>query len=143
MKKLRDRWRAYLRGWWAYYGLAEERRNIFDLEGWIRRHMRKCFWERWHDAAGRLRHLRQLGAEGRLLKVAFSSKGAWCIARTGALHTALSNRMLRRYRIPYAIRPCGPMKAAAFNRRMRKTARTVVWEGWRAQSRHLDPIPAG
>jgi len=29
---------------------------------------------------------------------------------------------------------------AAFNRRMRKTARTVVWEGWRAKSRHLDPI---
>ena len=25
-----------------------------------------------------------------------------------------------------------PRKAAAFNRRMRKTARTVVWEGWRA-----------
>ena len=23
---------------------------------------------------------------------------------------------------------------------MRKTARPVVWEGWRAQSRHLDPI---
>jgi hypothetical protein len=29
---------------------------------------------------------------------------------------------------------------AAFNRRMRKTARTVVWEGRRAQSRRLDPI---
>jgi len=42
--KLRDRWRAYIRGWWAYYGLAEERHNIFDLEGWIRRHIRKCFW---------------------------------------------------------------------------------------------------
>ena len=27
-----------------------------------------------------------------------------------------------------------------FNRRMRKTARPVVWEGWRAQSRHPDPI---
>ncbi len=96
-EKLRDRWRAYLRGWWAYYGLAEERRNIFDLESWIRRHMRKCFWGRWHSAAGRLRHLKQLGAKGRLLKVAFSSKGAWSIARTGTLHTVLSNRTLRRF----------------------------------------------
>ena len=61
-EQLRDRWRAYLRGWWAYYDLAEERRNIFDLEGWIRRHMRKCFWQRWHSVAGRLRHLKQLGA---------------------------------------------------------------------------------
>jgi RNA-directed DNA polymerase len=96
-EKLRDRWCAYLRGWWAYYGLAEERRNIFDLEGWIRRHMRKCFWERWHSMAGRLRHLKRLGAEGRLLKVAFSSKGAWSMARNGALHQALSNQLLGRF----------------------------------------------
>jgi group II intron reverse transcriptase/maturase len=95
--KLRDRGRAYLRGWWAYYGLAEERRTIFALEGWIRRHMRKCFWERWRSMAGRLRHLKQLGTKGRLLEVAFSSKGAWSIARNGALHTALSNQLLRRF----------------------------------------------
>ena len=38
------------------------------------------------------------------------------------------------------IRALRPSKAAAFNRRMRKTARPVVWEGWRAQSRHPDPI---
>jgi group II intron reverse transcriptase/maturase len=95
--KLRDRWRAYIRGWWAYYGLAEERHNIFELEGWMRRHIRKCFWERWHSPAGRLRHLKQLGAKGRLLQVAFSSKGAWSIARNATLHTVLSNRTLRRF----------------------------------------------
>lgn len=95
--QLRDRWRAYIRGWWAYYGLAEERRNIFDLEGWIRRHIRQCFWERWHSPAGRLRHLKQLGAQGRLLQVALSSKGAWSIARNATLHTVLSNRILRRF----------------------------------------------
>jgi len=47
--ELRERWCAYICGWWAYDGLAEERRNIFGQEGWIRRHIRKCFWERWHD----------------------------------------------------------------------------------------------
>jgi len=96
-EQLRDRWRADLRGWWAYYGLAEERRNIFGLEGWIRRHMRKCFWQRWHNAAGRLRHLKQLGAKGRRLKVAHSSKGAWAIARTGTLQKVLNNETLRRH----------------------------------------------
>jgi len=30
--------------------------------------------------------------------------------------------------------------AVEFNRRMRKTARPVVWEPWRAQSRQGDPI---
>jgi RNA-directed DNA polymerase len=35
--QLRDAWRKYVRGWWGYYRLAENRRPIFRLEGWIRR----------------------------------------------------------------------------------------------------------
>jgi group II intron reverse transcriptase/maturase len=95
--ELRDGWRAYVRGWWAYYGLAEDRRNVFGLEGWIRRHIRKCFWERWHGWRGRLRKLRALGLQGPLLRVAHSSRGAWRIAASPSLHTALSNKVLRRW----------------------------------------------
>ena len=94
--ELRDNWRAYVRGWWSYFRLAEERQSIFGLEGWIRRHIRSCFWQRWHDWRGRTRHLRRLGLRGRLLKVAHSSKGAWPIARSPSLQTALSNAVLRR-----------------------------------------------
>jgi group II intron reverse transcriptase/maturase len=96
-EELRDNWRAYVRGWWGYFRLAEERRSIFGLEGWIRRHIRSCFWQRWHDWRGRQRHLRRLGLRGRLLKVAHSSKGAWPIARSPSLQTALSNAVLRRH----------------------------------------------
>lgn len=96
-EELRDRWRAYLRGWWAYYGHAQERRNIYNLEGWIRRHIRCCFWQRWHHWKGRLKNLRRLGLRGRLLKVAHSSRGAWALARTPSLQTALSNAVLRRH----------------------------------------------
>jgi group II intron reverse transcriptase/maturase len=95
--ELRDRWRAYVRGWWAYYGLAEHRRNVFGLEGWIRRHIRGCYWQRWHDWRGRLRKLRQLGLSGRLLRVAHSGRGAWRIAASPSLQTALSNAVLRRW----------------------------------------------
>lgn len=97
-EELRDQWCAYLRGWWAYFGLAEKRDNILKLEGWIRRHMRKCFWERWHNSKGRLRHLRALGLKGPMLKVAFSSRGAWSMSRNGAVQTALSNARLRAHR---------------------------------------------
>jgi len=96
-EELRDQWRAYVRGWWGYFRLAEERRNIFGLEGWTRRHIRACFWQRWHNWRGRLRKLRQLGLSGRLLKVAHSSKGAWRIAASPSLQTALSNAVLRRH----------------------------------------------
>jgi RNA-directed DNA polymerase len=93
--ELRDRWQSFLRGWWGYFRLAEDRGPLFRLEGWIRRHIRKHFWLRWHDAVGRERKLRGLGQSGRLLKVALSSRGAWRIAGTGSLQKALSNAVLR------------------------------------------------
>jgi RNA-directed DNA polymerase len=96
-EELRDNWASYVRGWWGYFRLAEVRKPIFRLEGWIRRHIRKCFWIRWHSAAGRERALRRLGLRGRLLKTAFSSRGAWHLAATGSLQTALSNAVLRRH----------------------------------------------
>ena len=95
--QLRDYWRAYVRGWWGYFHLAEERRPIFDLEPWIRRHIRKCFWLRWHGVKGRLRALRRLGLNPRQCRTAYSSKGAWPIAASPSLQTALSNRVLRQY----------------------------------------------
>lgn len=95
--ELRDAWLSYVRGWWGYFRLAEARRPIFRLEGWIRRHIRKCFWLRWHSATGRESALQRLGLQGRMLKVAFSSRGAWHLARNGSLNTALSKAVLRRY----------------------------------------------
>ena len=95
--ELRDDWCAFVRGWWAYFHLAEERRNIFGLEGWIRRHMRKCFWQRWHDWRGRKKKLGKLGLRGRRLDVAHSSKGAWRIAASPSLQQALNKGILRRF----------------------------------------------
>ena len=95
--QLRDAWRQYVRGWWGYYQLAGNRRPIFWLEGWIRRHIRACFWMRWHEPKGRERRLRSLGLRGRMLGVAQSYRGAWHLARTGSLQTALSNEKLRRH----------------------------------------------
>jgi group II intron reverse transcriptase/maturase len=95
--QLRDRWRAYVRGWWEYFRLAEDRRPIFDLEPWIRRHIRTCFWLRWHGIKGRLRALKRLGLNPRQCQVAYSSKGAWPLAASPSLQTALSNKVLRHY----------------------------------------------
>jgi RNA-directed DNA polymerase len=129
--QLRDEWKSYVQGWWGYFRLAEARRPVFRLEGWIRRHIRKCFWLRWHSAVGRERALRRLGLRGRMLKVAFSSKGAWPLAANGSLQTALSNATLKRFCF---LMPSDLASAelAGFNRRMRKTACPVVWEGDRA-----------
>ena len=100
--QLRDAWQQYVRGWWEHFQLAEVRTPIFRLEGRVRRHIRKCFWLRWHGAAGRERALRRLGLGGRMVRAAYSSRGAWHMARTGSVQAALSNAVLRRhgFRLP-------------------------------------------
>ncbi|HTP33845.1 MAG TPA: group II intron reverse transcriptase/maturase [Candidatus Acidoferrales bacterium] len=94
--QLRDDWNRYVRGWWGYFHLAEARRAVLGLEGWIRRHIRKCFWLRWHDRKGRERNLRRLGLTGKALGVATSRRGAWRVAAQPELHQALSNAALKR-----------------------------------------------
>jgi|GEM_PF-1679534 len=79
------------------YVRAGNRRNIERLAGWTRRHMRKCFWLRWHNKKGRLNALRRLGAKTTHLIVAGSVRGAWRIAKSPALHFVLSNATLKRY----------------------------------------------
>jgi hypothetical protein len=94
--ELRDRWRDFIRGWWGYFQLAEDRRSIFWLEGWIRRHIRKHFWLRWHNKKGRERKLRDLGVNEPLLKVASSVRGAWRVAAALCMQKALNNTFLRK-----------------------------------------------
>ncbi len=96
-QQLRDQWRSYVQGWWGYYRLCEDRQPIERKEGWIRRHMRKCFWQRWHSGAGREAALRKLGIPAHSARVGRSSQGAWAMSRHKVMNTALSNQRLRKY----------------------------------------------
>jgi RNA-directed DNA polymerase len=96
-RQLRDDWNRYVRGWWGYFRLAAARRDLVELEKWVRRHIRKCFWLRWHDRRGRERNLRRLGIQGTALGVATSRRGAWRVAAQPELQQALSKSALRRY----------------------------------------------
>lgn len=96
--QLRTQWESYVRGWWGYFHLASERRELFNLDPWIRRHIRKCFWLRWHSAAGRRNALSRLGVKSpRHLELAKSGRGAWSMARNPVMHSALSNKVLSKY----------------------------------------------
>jgi len=63
-----------------------------------------------------------------MLKVALSSRGAWPLATNGSVQTALSNAILQRFGFTMPS-DLASNDIAEFNRRMRKTARPVVWEG--------------
>ena len=96
-KQLRDQWRRYITGWWNYFKLADRRWEVKDLSGWIRRHMRKCFWLRWKTPKGRINALKRLGVKGRALGIGYTGRGAWRVARIWAMQQALSNQTLKRY----------------------------------------------
>ncbi len=96
-EQLRHRWREYIEGWWNYFGIATWRREVENLSGWIRRHIRKCFWLRWKTPKGRINALRRLGVRGRTLGIGYTGLGAWAVARQRAMHQALNNATLRRY----------------------------------------------
>jgi RNA-directed DNA polymerase len=96
-EQLRDQWQSYIRGWWNYFKLADWQREVTDLSGWIRRHIRKCYWLRWKTPRGRINALKRLGVRGRALGQGYSRRGAWPMARHPTLQQALKNRVLNRY----------------------------------------------
>lgn len=95
--ELREQWRRYIDGWWNYFRLADWRREVTNLSGWMRRHMRKCFWLRWHHPRGRYRALQRLGVKGRRLGLARSALGAWALAKHVVVQQALKTATLNRY----------------------------------------------
>lgn len=92
--ELRDQWRSYIIGWWNYFEYANDRSGVHKLSGWIRRHMRKCFWLRWHNRAGRRKALRRLGVRGRSLQVAGCRRGAWAMSIHVVMNQALKTTTL-------------------------------------------------
>lgn len=96
-EEVRLQWQRYITGWWNYFRYANGRREVKALSGWIRRHMRKYFWLRWHNRAGRGNAVRRLGVRGRGLGVAGSRRGAWPMSRHVVVQQALKTATLNRY----------------------------------------------
>ena len=86
----------YVRGWTAYFGISQYYRPVPELDDWIRRRIRMCYWKQWRWVRTKIKHLLALGVS---LKTAIqhgvSSKSYWHMARTPALQQALSNAWLK------------------------------------------------
>jgi RNA-directed DNA polymerase len=86
----------YIRGWTGYFGISQYYRPVPELDEWIRRRIRMCYWKQWRWARTKIRNLLDLGVS---LKTAIqhgvSSKSYWHMARTPALQQALSNAWLK------------------------------------------------
>lgn len=85
----------YLRGWMGYFWISEYYRPIPEIDQWIRRRIRMCFWVQWRRRWTRIGNLLKLGV-GKLQAVSTgrSSHGPWHLSRTYATQLAMSNAWL-------------------------------------------------
>ena len=56
-----DKLAQYLRGWMNYFGISEYYRPIPEIDHWLRRRVRMCYWKQWRYARTKVRELRKLG----------------------------------------------------------------------------------
>jgi RNA-directed DNA polymerase len=85
----------YLRGWINYFGIAVTYQTSIDLDQWIRRRVRMCYFKQWHRPRTRVRNLIKLGVSHKLaVSCGASSKGYWRGAKTEGIQIALNNKLL-------------------------------------------------
>ena len=86
----------YVRGWMGYFGVSQYYRPIPELDDWLRRRIRMCYWKQWRLCRTKIRHLRELGVNLKMaIQHAVSSKSYWHMARTPAMQMAMSNAWLK------------------------------------------------
>ena len=89
--------RRYIQGWVGYFRLVPLKSFYEDLDKWIRRRLRACFWRQWRNPRTRIRNLLKLGVpEHEAFTHGSSSKGPWVMSSSKAVHMALSLAYLKR-----------------------------------------------
>jgi RNA-directed DNA polymerase len=86
----------YLRGWMGYFGKSEYYRPIPELDQWLRRRVRMCYWKQWRWVRTKVRNLLAMGVGKRqAILTGISSKSYWHLSRTKATQMAMSNDWLK------------------------------------------------
>ena len=85
----------YLQGWMNYFGISDYYRPVPELDCWLRRRVRMCYWKQWRKTRTRVRHLLALGTGKRqAILTALSRKSYWHLSRTLATQTGMTNAWL-------------------------------------------------
>ncbi len=85
--------RRYVVGWLNYYGHSRSYTQLLELDQWLRRRVRLCYWKQWKRPRTRRRHLLALGIPRDEVKLASRSrKGYWRMAGNSIVQRALTNQ---------------------------------------------------
>lgn len=86
-----------LRGWVNYFRHAGVKGVFEELDGWIRRHLRKILWRQWKRPLTRSRKLMRLGlSEARAWTSATNGRGPWWNSGASHMNQALPKKLFDR-----------------------------------------------
>ena len=91
----------YVQGWFGYYRISRTWGEVLELEKWLRRRVRQCYWKQWKRARMRRRMLLRLGASRADVHLASRSrKGCWRMSTNSIVQAALTNEWLDKQGVP-------------------------------------------
>ena len=86
-----------IRGWVNYFRYAGVKGVFEELDGWIRRHLRKILWRQWKRTQTRAKMLMRLGlSEARAWTSAANGHGPWWNSGASHLNHALPTKLFDR-----------------------------------------------
>ena len=87
--------KVYMRGWLNYYGIAEMKNRIEELNQWLYHRIRMCIWKQWKLPKTKKRNLIKLGIpEYFAHQAANSRRKHWYVSGMGAVNRALTKQRL-------------------------------------------------
>ncbi len=88
-------------GWVNYFRIADMKAVARELDGWIRRRIRMCYWKQWKKISTKHNELVKLGIDdGKAWEFANTRKCYWRISNSYILSTSLTNKYLEEQGFP-------------------------------------------
>ena len=101
MSRRLEELRRYAVGWLNYFGISHTYRQVLELDQWLRRRVRLCYWKQWRWPRTRRRHLIALGIHpAEVMKASRCRRGYWWMSGNGLVQRALNNAWLREQGVP-------------------------------------------
>lgn len=83
-------------GWINYFKLADLKGTLRELDKWLRRRLRLCYWKQWKKIKTKHDNLVKLGLDNfKAWEYANTRKGYWRISNSPVLARTLSNNYLK------------------------------------------------
>jgi RNA-directed DNA polymerase len=89
-----------IQGWTSYFRLADMKGHCQELDEWMRRRLRMCYWKDWKKISTKFNNLVKLGLDkSKAWQYANTRKSYWRTAHSPILHRTLTNAYFEQHQL--------------------------------------------